>query len=383
MTTPINQLKQFGQSFWYDNIQRSMIHNGALAKMIKEDDLRGITSNPSIFEKAINGSADYDDTLARLALELPDLSGREYFYQLAVEDIKNAADLLHGVYEQTNGKDGYVSIEVSPDLAYDTDATVKEARELFARVGKPNVMIKVPATKEGVPAVEQLIADGININATLLFSPQRYIEIAQAYIRGLEQRKAKGHAIDKVASVASFFVSRVDTNFEKEVDKIFDTVDGPLKDKLAQLRGNIGIVNAKNAFLDYKQLYSNNFKPLASAGAQPQRLLWASTGTKNPEWSDVLYIDNLIGENTVNTIPPATLDAFKDHGKPAATLEQELNQAPNQFALLSQAGIDVTACMQQLEDEGVAAFAQAFDKLVKAIEEKMQAFKNRQDTSAA
>ncbi|MDH5218640.1 MAG: transaldolase, partial [Gammaproteobacteria bacterium] len=319
MTTPINQLKKYGQSFWYDNIQRSMIHNGQLQKMITEDDLSGITSNPAIFEKAINGSSDYDDTLARLAMDQPDLSGREYFYQLAIEDIKGAADLLLPVYEKTKALDGYVSIEVSPDLAYNADATIKEARELFARIGRPNVMIKVPATKEGVVAVEQLIADGININATLLFSAERYVEIAQAYIRGLEQRQQKGHAIDKIASVASFFVSRVDNSFEKQFDHLYEKNDLAIQSKLNPLRGNVGIINAKCAFIEYKKLYGNAFKNLEKAGARPQRLLWASTGTKNPDWSDVLYIDSLIGENTVNTIPPATLNAFKDHGKPQSS----------------------------------------------------------------
>ena len=383
MTTPINQLKKYGQSFWYDNIQRSMIHNGQLQKMITEDDLSGITSNPAIFEKAINGSSDYDDTLARLAMDQPDLSGREYFYQLAIEDIKGAADLLLPVYEKTKALDGYVSIEVSPDLAYNADATIKEARELFARIGRPNVMIKVPATKEGVVAVEQLIADGININATLLFSAERYVEIAQAYIRGLEQRQQKGHAIDKIASVASFFVSRVDNSFEKQFDHLYEKNDSAIQSKLNPLRGNVGIINAKCAFIEYKKLYGNAFKNLEKAGARPQRLLWASTGTKNPDWSDVLYIDSLIGENTVNTIPPATLNAFKDHGKPQSSLEIDLNSAPEQFSTLSQSGIDVSAVMQQLEDEGVAIFAQAFEKLTQAIEAKMDEFKKRQDSSAA
>ena len=360
-----------------------MIHNGQLASMIKDDDLRGITSNPAIFEKAINGSTDYDDTLARLAMDQPNLSGREYFYQLAIEDIKDAADLLLPVYEQTKTLDGYISIEVSPDLAYDAEATIREARELFARIGRPNVMIKVPATKEGVIAVEQLISDGININATLLFSAERYVEIAQAYIRGLTQRHKKGHAIHNVASVASFFVSRVDNSFEEQIDKVFENSDKDTQNKLQPLRGNVGIINAKCAFVEYKKLYGNDFKALEKAGARPQRLLWASTGTKNPDWSDVLYIDSLIGDNTVNTIPPATLAAFKDHGKPQSSLETDLNIAKTQFEMLSNSGIDVASVMQQLEDDGVAIFAQAFEKLIQAIDEKMEAFKKRQDSSAA
>lgn len=383
MSSPINQLKEFGQSFWYDNIQRSMIHDGTLEKMIHEDDLRGITSNPAIFEKAINGSTDYDSTLARLALDQPNLSGRDYFYQLAIEDIKNAADLLMPVYEKTQALDGYVSIEVSPDLAYDTDATISEAREIFARIGKPNVMIKVPATAEGVPAVEQLITDGININATLLFSPVRYIEIAQAYIKGLKKRSAKGHSVDNIASVASFFVSRVDNNLEPQLETRYKHADDAVRQKLDQLKGNIGIINAKCAYMQYQALYGSDFNELKEAGARPQRLLWASTGTKNPEWSDVLYVDSLIGENTVNTIPPSTLEAFKDHGQASASLSHRLDEAQDLFDALSEANIDVASSMQQLEDEGVKTFAQAFDKLTQAIEEKINNFRDRQNTSAA
>ncbi|MDH5546641.1 MAG: transaldolase [Gammaproteobacteria bacterium] len=380
MATAINLLRKYGQSFWYDNIERNMLQNGKLAQMIREDDLRGITSNPSIFEKAINGSKDYDDSLARLALEQPSLNSRDYFYQLAVEDIKHAADLLAHVYKESHGEDGYVSIEVSPDLAYNTSATIKEARELFKRIDRPNVMIKVPATWEGVPAVEQLIADGININATLLFSVDRYIEIAHAYIAGLQKRKESGQAIDKIASVASFFVSRVDNILEKLVDELPSDVSKTL----ASLRGQIGILNAKCAYVEYGKLFGNSFKDLAKSGARPQRLLWASTGVKNPDWSDVLYIDSLIGAHTVNTIPPATLDAFKDHGTATqATLEMGLKDAPAEFHALQNAGIDVKKAMQKLEDDGVASFTDAFKKLLGAIDDKMSQIKNRQSSSAA
>lgn len=377
MTSPINELKQFGQSFWYDNIQRSMLTDGALKHMIEHDDLMGITSNPSIFEKAINGSTDYDESLNRLALESPGLSSRDYFYHLAIEDIKAAADLLLPVYQKTNALDGYVSIEVSPDLAYNTAATITEARELVARINKPNLMIKVPATREGVPAVEQLTADGININATLLFSPDRYVEIAHAYIRGLQQRHQQGNAIDRIASVASFFVSRVDNLLETIVEQLDESAQRQLKD----IRGKIGVLNAKCAYVEFHKIYAGNFTQLSQHGARPQRLLWASTGTKNPQWSDVLYIDSLIGNNTVNTIPPATLAAFKDHGKVTASLEQDLDNAPQQFAKLSQAGVDVSAAMQKLEDDGVAAFATAFENLTNALESKMRAIKTKQSAA--
>ncbi|HFD31952.1 MAG TPA: transaldolase, partial [Gammaproteobacteria bacterium] len=293
----LSQLHTFGQSFWYDNIQRAMLQNGELQAMIDNDDLRGITSNPSIFEKAITGSDDYDESLAKYVASTPETNGREAFFTLAIEDIQAAADLLKPVYDSSQFVDGYVSLEVSPDLANDTEASVKEAHDLFLRINRPNAMIKIPATKAGIPAIEQLIADGINVNATLLFSVDRYIEVAKAYLRGIEKRHSRGLPVNNVASVASFFISRVDATVDGKLDKIGRDA--------SHLKGKLGIANAKLAYKEYKELFSDQaFSELRTAGAMPQRLLWASTGVKNPTYSDVLYIDKLIGKDTVNTIPP-------------------------------------------------------------------------------
>jgi len=375
---PLSQLSSYGQSFWYDNIQRHLLQNGDMQKMIDEDDMRGVTSNPSIFEKAIANSNDYDVSLASLVKENPNLSSRDAFFALAVEDIQAASDLLKPVYDKTNAVDGYVSLEVSPDLAHDTDASIKEAQELFLRLGKPNAMIKIPATKAGIPVIEQLISDGINVNATLLFSAERYVEVAKAYIRGLTARHQRGMPINNIASVASFFVSRVDVNLDERLDHSNN------QQAAAPLKGKMAIANAKVAYLEYQALFeSDEFKALLDAGAKPQRLLWASTGTKNPELSDVLYIETLIGQDTVNTIPPATAEAFNDHGKVAETLTQGLAEAVEEFAMLEKLGVDVNAAMVQLEDEGVAAFEKSFNNLLDAIQNKMNDIKNSDSSSAA
>lgn len=374
--TPINQLSELGQSFWYDNIHRAMLNNGELESMIKNDDLRGITSNPSIFEKAITSGKDYDDALARLAHEQNGASNRDYFYHLAVDDIRKAADALLGVYEKTDALDGYVSLEVSPDLANDTKASIEEGRNLFARIGKPNVMIKIPATKAGIPVIQQLIADGINVNATLLFSVERYVEVAKAYIEGLKQRQAKGLHIHNVASVASFFVSRVDSALDTLV------AESPAKDKLSDLNGQLAIINAKRAYNEYKTLFNSGFSALRKAGARPQRLLWASTGTKNAAYIDVLYINELIGHDTVNTIPPATMLAFKDHGKASATLEKGLAEADVQWKRLIDAKLNINQAMEKLEIDGVSLFAKSFDNLLKAIGDKIDGFKKQQSSAA-
>jgi transaldolase len=361
----LQQLQTFGQSIWYDNIQRNMLGtDGELARMIREDGLSGVTSNPSIFEKAINGSDDYDAQLAQLLKQQPEMNSRDLFYALAIEDIQEAADLLKPVYEKSGGRDGYVSLEASPDLAYDTDKTITEVKSLAARVNRPNLMVKVPSTKEGVAAVETLTATGFNINATLLFSVQRYEEIARAYIKGLRQRREQGLPVNGIASVASFFVSRVDTL----VDKLLDATDN--QEKAAQLKGQTGILNAKAAYLSYHRLYADEFAELAHEGAQTQRLLWGSTSTKNPAYSDVLYLDQLIGADTVNTVPPATYKSYLDHGSPAATLGQGMNEANEKLARLATLGIDLTAATRQLEDEGVKAFDNAFQTLLGAIATK-------------
>jgi len=376
---PLAQLPDYGQSFWYDNIQRSLLENGEMQKMITSDGLRGVTSNPSIFEKAIAQSEDYDASLLELKNQDSGITSRKAFFSLAIEDIQAAADLLKPVYDSTEGLDGYVSLEVSPDIAHDTQASIEEAQQLFARLKRPNAMIKIPATKAGIPVIEQLVADGINVNATLLFSVERYIEVAHAYIRGLKVRQQRGLPLDRVASVASFFVSRVDVILDKRLQDASERAD------LAKdLMGQMGIANAKLAYKAYLELIeSNDFKSLVADGARPQRLLWASTGVKNPELSDVLYIDGLIGKDTVNTIPPATANAFKDHGTVAATLEQNLEHAETQIQELKSLGIDLHQAMDQLEVEGVAAFEKSFEVLLGAIDDKMKSLGNSTKSSAA
>jgi len=358
---PLRQLNASGQSVWYDNIQRAMLASGELRRLVEDDDLRGVTSNPSIFEKAIAGSHDYDTAIRQLLGSRPAIDSRELFFELAIDDIRAAADVLQPVYRASEGRDGFISLEVSPDLADDTQATVREARELFARLDRPNVMIKVPATRAGVPAVEELIADGIHINVTLLFAVERYIEVAEAYCRGLARRLDCGQPIDRIASVASFFVSRVDS-----------ALDPLLAERAPELVGRIAIANAKLAYREATRLFGQAFAPLAAAGARPQRLLWASTSTKNPAYRDTLYVEELIGPDTVNTVPPATYSAFRDHGIVAPTLARDIDAAAAAIERLPQLGIDLAAVTAQLEADGVAAFAKSFTTLLAAIEAKAQ-----------
>ena len=357
---PLRLLNAAGQSVWYDHIQRSMLSSGTLARLLAEDDLRGITSNPTIFEKAIAGSDDYDGALRRELQRNPHQSSRDLFFTLAIEDIRAAAQALRPTYDATAGVDGMVSLEVSPDLAHDVEGTVREARELFARLALPNVMIKVPGTVPGLHAVERLIAEGVNVNVTLLFSVERYVSVAEAYLRGLERRRARGLPLDRVASVASFFVSRIDT-----------ALDPVLVERRPELQGTIANANAKLAYLEYQEIFgSAHFTDLRAAGARPQRLLWASTSTKNPAYSDLLYVENLIGPDTVNTMPPATYAAFRDHGVVAPTLERDVELALAQLATLPELGIDLSAVTDQLEIDGVNAFIKSFDALLAAIEAK-------------
>ncbi|HOW76046.1 MAG TPA: transaldolase [Candidatus Competibacteraceae bacterium] len=357
---PLRQLSAAGQSVWYDNLQRSMLTSGMLAQMIAADDLRGITSNPTIFEKAIGGSADYDQALRRELQRDPRQSNRALFFTLAIEDIRDAAKALRPAYDATDGVDGLVSLEVSPDLAHDVDGTVQEARELFARLAMPNVMIKVPGTVSGLHAVEQLIAEGVNVNVTLLFSVERYVSVAEAYLRGLERRRAKGLPIDRIASVASFFVSRLDT-----------ALDPLLAQRQPELQGRIANANAKLAYQEYLEIFSGpHFAALREQGARPQRLLWASTSTKNPAYPDLLYVDNLIGPDTVNTMPPTTYDAFRDHGTVARTLDEDVESALACLSALPELGIDLGAITDQLEIDGVNAFIQSFETLLAVLEAK-------------
>jgi transaldolase len=364
--TPIQEAAKLGQSIWYDNLRRSMLKTGELAKLIEQDGLRGMTSNPSIFEKAIGSSHDYDDAVAELAAKDSSLDDLGLFEHLAVEDIQGACDAFRKLYDATGGKDGFVSLEVSPRRAHDTAETVKEAKRLHAAVNRPNVMIKVPGTKEGVPAIQQLIAAGISVNTTLLFAVDAYLAAAEAYISGLEERRARGGDITKVAGVASFFLSRIDTMVDDKLDKLGSPA-------AAQLKGKTAIANAKLAYADYHALIAGaRWKALAAAGAQPQRLLWASTGTKNPAFPKLMYVEALIGKDTVNTIPTDTYNEFRDHGTGhvAAKLDQDLDGAIHQLAKLAELGISLREVTDKLLDDGTAAFVKSFDTLLDAVKSK-------------
>ncbi len=356
--TKLHELTQHGQSIWYDNIRRALIDSGELQALL-DNGVMGVTSNPSIFEKAIAGSTDYDDAIQKLVAD--GQSDEEIYEALAIEDIQRTADLLRPIYADTNGVDGYVSLEVSPTLAHDTEGTVAEARRLFAALGRPNVMIKVPATPAGIPAIEALIGEGININVTLIFGLDSYEAVAAAYIAGLERLAADGGDVGPVASVASFFVSRVDSAVDKALADMNDET----------LLGKIAIANAKAAFVRANEIFAGDrWRKLAGQGARVQRLLWASTGTKNPDYPDTLYLDELIGPDTVNTVPPATLNAFLDHGTVASTLGQGIDQAQSQLKQLARLGIDLKAITQTLQEEGVASFAASFTSLMAGVAHK-------------
>lgn len=364
MSNPLIELQTYGQSVWYDNIRRAMLTSGELQHLL-DSGVLGITSNPTIFEKAIAGSTDYDAALRDLALAGRDL--QSIYESLVMADIAAAADLLRPIYDRTKGRDGYVSIEVRPTLADDTAGTVAEARRLFATLGRPNIMIKVPATPEGIPAIETLIGDGINVNVTLIFALAAYDAAAHAYIAGLEHRAAAGGDLSKVASVASFFVSRVDTAVDRQLDALIKSG----RSHLQPLLGKAAIANARLAYARFKEIFgSPRFAALRAKGAYVQRPLWASTGTKNPQYSDVLYVDELIGPDTVNTIPPATLAAFQDHGRARPTLEAGLDQAKLSLKQLAEAGIDMNAVTQTLLTEGVASFTDSFEKLLANLDDK-------------
>ena len=369
---PLIEVQQLGQSIWYDNIRRSLLLTGDLESKIAKDGLRGVTSNPAIFEKAIAGSTDYNESLDRLARE--GSSVEDIYEAFVVEDIQMAADLLEPVYEETNGQDGYVSLEVSPLLAHDAEATINEAKRLWNRLERNNVMIKVPATQEGFEAIEELIGAGINVNVTLIFSRQAYEKVAEAFISGLEQRMARGERVDRIASVASFFVSRIDTAVDKAVQfEIQQPENEQRRGQLSSLLGKVAIANAKLAYQRFKEIFGEKrFQALAQNGAQPQRLLWASTGTKNPNYSDVLYVESLIGPDTVNTVPPATFTAFRDHGRAGSTLEENLEGAQQTLVTLKSSGIDLEHITDELLVAAVKAFVDPFEKLMKTIEDKHQ-----------
>jgi len=368
---PVKQLETRGQSVWLDFLARGFVSKGDLKKLIEADGVKGVTSNPSIFEKAIGSSDEYDGAIGR-ALRKGDRPIADLFEHLAVEDIQSAADVLRPVYDQLKGQDGFVSLEVSPYLAMDTKGTIAEARRLWKDVHRKNLMIKVPATREGLPAIEQLIAEGLSINITLLFSRDVYVQVAQAYLNGLEKLVAKGGDPSHVASVASFFVSRIDSAVDKQLDeKIARANDPAEKERLAALKGKIAVANAKLAYQEYKHLFAGaRWEKLAAKGARPQRLLWASTGTKNKDYSDVLYVEELIGPNTINTMPPATLDAFRDHGRLRNSLEQDVDGARHVLEELERSGISLDAVTEELVKDGVKLFADAADKLYGAVASK-------------
>ncbi len=368
--SPILQIQEYGQSIWLDNLSRDAIQSGELKEMIASRNVRGVTSNPAIFEKAITGNKIYDADIAANAGK----SVIEIYEALVFEDVRNACDILRPVYDETNGLDGYVSIEVPPNLARDTEKTLAEAKRYFAAVNRPNVMIKIPGTPEGLPAVESAIAAGINVNITLLFSVDSYVDTFWAYIRGLEQRVAAGQDVSKIASVASFFISRIDSVIDDKLEQLIaQTSDTALQEKMRGLKGKIAIANAKVAYQEYKKIIqSDRWKALSAKGAQVQRLLWASTSTKNPAYSDVLYVNELIGPNTVNTMPPNTIEACADHCEIASRIESNLEEAYQALETLPEIGINLNQVMADLLEDGIDKFIKPFDSLLASLEAKIK-----------
>jgi transaldolase len=365
---PLKQLATLGQSIWLDYIRRDLIASGELRRLIEEDGLRGMTSNPSIFEKAIAESNLYDKDIRDMALKKMDVNA--IYETLSQRDVQNAADEFKSVYEKTDGKDGCVSLEVNPHLAHDTKGTIEEARRLWTALNRPNVLIKVPATSDGLPAIRQLISEGINVNVTLLFGLPRYRQVAGSFIAGLEARADQGKPLNHIASVASFFLSRIDTLVDPLVEKFLDP--GGKKTEIAEkVHGQVAISSAKAAYQIYKEIFgSNRFKKLADKGARVQRLLWASTSTKNPDYSDIKYIEPIIGSDTVNTVPLKTIDAYRNHGDPKLRLDQDVEEANWIIARLPELGISIGKVTQQLEDEGVKKFDEPFEKLMAALTKK-------------
>ena len=360
MTSPISRLNQYGQSPWYDNIRRSLLEGGDLARMIDEDGIRGVTSNPTIFEKAIAAGNEYDDVIRTLARQ--GLDSEAIGWELLVADVGTAADILRPTYDACGEADGFVSIEVSPKLASDTSGTVAQARELHERLDRPNVMVKIPATPEGIPAIETMIGEGRNINVTLIFSLVRYGEVIEAYFSGLERLAAAGGDLSAVNSVASFFVSRVDTEADRRLPEGHP------------LRGRVAVANAKLAYQLFKERHSGaRWEALAAQGAKVQRPLWASTSTKNPEYSDTLYVDELVGRQTVNTLAPASLDALRDHGDPQPdTVERDVDEARAVIDGLATAGVDYDDLTQTIEREGVDAFARSYQDFIAALDKRKE-----------
>ena len=365
---PLQRLYRAGQSVWLDYIDRGLLHDGRLVALIERDALVGMTSNPTIFEKALAEGAAYD---AQIAAAPADLTAAELFELIETDDVRTACDRFAGVFEATEGQDGYVSIEVAPSQAFDADATVVEARRLWQTVDRPNVMVKVPGTAEGALAIRRLIAEGINVNVTLLFAIEAHDRVIEAYLAGLEDRLAAGQPIDRLASVASFFVSRVDTEIDKRLNAMAADAPAAERERLLSLRGRAAIANARLAYRLFTQRFSGQrWERLAARGAMVQRPLWASTSTKNPAYRDVIYVEQLIGPNTVNTLPPATMDAFRDHGVVARTVDANLDAAEADLAALEAAGIPLSQVTAQLLAEGVASFQRSFDSLLAGLSRK-------------
>jgi transaldolase len=372
MTTRIQDLQKFGQSVWYDNISRDLINDGSIKKL-SEQGVVGLTSNPTIFEKAISVGTAYDDQIRELVRQ--GKSAGDIFTELAIQDIRTAADIFRPIYDKTNGGDGYVSMEVSPLLAHDTEGTIEEARRFFKVLDRPNVMIKVPATPEGILAIETLIGEGINVNVTLIFAIEAYEEVARAYIRGLKKLDASGKKpLSKVASVASFFVSRVDVLVDDLLQKKIDASSDPKeKEELKSLLGKVAIANSKLAYEQFKNIFQGKeFAELEKKGAHPQRVLWASTSTKNPTYRDILYAEELIGPHTIDTMPPQTIDAFNDHGVLAETLDRGYDEAHQTIAKMEKHGLTAKQVTDQLLAEGVKKFADSFNELIGGVDKKRQ-----------
>ncbi len=376
VANPLLELRNYGQSVWHDNISRGLLDSGSLKKLIEEDGLRGLTSNPTIFEKAINGSTEYDASLRLLMKQGKE--AKEIYEALAIEDIQRAADLFRPIFDCTSGQDGFVSLEVSPKLAYNTTETLQEARHLWKAVNRPNVMIKVPATPAGIPAIEQLIGEGLNINITMMFSMGHYVQVAEAYVRGVAALEKKGRPLT-VGSVASFFVSRVDTLVDKLLEERKAQAKGPQEKKeIESLLGKTAIANSKLVYQKFKEIFgSPQFRVLKANGARVQRPLWASTSTKNPKYRDVLYAEELIGPDTVDTMPPATITAFRDHGMVRPSLEENVEESRQVLDRLAQVGVDLGQATQKLQDDGVKLFADSFDALMDSISKKRTALGQR------
>ena len=375
MTSLIQKLNQIGQSIWYDNIERKLLKDGTLEGMFNRGEIRGITSNPSIFNKAISQSDEYDAEIRSLTQE--NLSRENVYERLAISDIQTAADLFRPLYDQTNGDDGYVSLEVSPYLAHDADQTISEANRLWNDVNRPNLMVKIPATKAGLPAITETIAAGINVNVTLIFSLDRYREVREAYLAGLEKRASAGKTVANIASVASFFISRIDTKVDKQLESLTKTATPEEKQRIERLMGKTAVASGKLAFRDYEDTFGDKgtrFGKLKPLGAKRQRVLWASTSTKNPAYPDTKYVEEMIGSLTINTVPPNTLEAFLDHGVVKRTIDQNVEAAHNVMAGLSGVGIDLDQATQDLEAEGVKSFADAYTSLLDSLQNRMHDF---------